>query len=1303
MDLTTSFSSLVSSASGSLTAAGKQVGYTLPEDSVGSFCSAQGSFRPDDSFHSFTSDTSITDREASLATPDTSLRQSESDQEDNFRTPESSLIEGSLVEGSFTVVPKPARIPAAELIDSALATQQAIRDDLNGQAPEALLFTLPGHTILEEQYRRDPQGTRDLVAARVDALGEDIDRTFSNWWGNKRQAQTDHGHLRAALETLDEALEIGNVSPTEAFRDLLAAIRHYEATYKKESWIEKATLAFLGAANVLAGKFGEQLKTLLPAAQLEAGDAALLDPTQVPKYKDGYVFSQAHNLQQFNRKILVDHNQQVLLSKQQEMVAGFTDQDITDRTSLENKEQLVVELTRSQPAQVQQMLQDIYTYMACQHDPKIREQAAAKQAQLAAAVQNSTQNPVQLAALLNEQTVLRDTMAQRVQQLYLQNSHAKLQERMQSVLKTYEELPKAAIDELREQTRLCQVLAQNLGQWSLSESMDEYHTEFDKMAAIPLHKVLVTGQVNGEQVWHLDNTPSLAEVAKAMNPDSGHPLTPALAALQAYMAQPQGTNTQEYRAHLQLLDKQLTAQQNYLLEQAKQACGNDEAFNAILDQIAMIEQNRPLPCMLAENLTLLERGKRAGYAMLMDNEQPLGRRISTLRLEHELAKNNYNFNDEVYAMVSEIPGLAKELYGEVSQKFVDCYAGKLSSAELIGYLVKLLGSDAASGVAKMINDTLNGAAAIAEVSPETLRALQGNTEQAWANLRSAVSGTSPVFAVYNEFHARVSGETKVQYFIEALNRHGDRPTLDKLTPEQMAKVKRLVALNQLMSSGKYIPVVVDGVIRTAAGGTSPFNLVWNVGQTGLRLLATHMIDQKVNAMDGRDLKVANTALDLLYGGPAYAAFNQQVMERTSRVMADVACGKSLVRTALNASIFYPFQVLAEGLVNSYKDWRAGKPGALGKLVWNVVRMAPIVGIPAASCLSLLTVPLLGPAFIIIAATTIPGAIYLGWRWASYLAHHTGLVDIGILAMERAREWAADPAINLDQYIDEAFAESGYRNHIHAVAQNRAYAELGEQEWDSFVADHPDLAANIMQEVELNLAKDQSYLQDVTRLQNMAATLRALETIDPGKVTLDELKQLLPAEDAAYLPKTAEGRDLEFWIRTAQDTLRAELAIHLGTTTIPVDDQAVADQLARFYTNRQKGLYIANEGKAGKALARLTVKQEDEMLADTHTRMKERLDGELVKAMQKLMTNRAQASQNRVNGQMRKDQFEHDLSQDGGLKDAMKQELTAIMTSEMAMATKQNRKRLQHQFRAHGLNMDKGTIDKLMGAAAAAAA
>ena len=613
------------------------------------------------------------------------------------------------------------------------------------------------------------------------------------------------------------------------------------------------------------------------------------------------------------------------------------------------------------------------------------------------------------------------------------------------------------------------------------------------------------------------------------------------------------------------------------------------------------------------------------------------------------------------------------------------------------------GQRARDGFAEALRNTLAGAAVIGQASPRTLRALYGNMAQTLASLGATVGPSSQLYRLWNELYSRVSAEAQAQYFVDALRENDAGPTLEQLDEEQLAAVKRLVALGSLLSYSRGVPKVVEGLLATVTGGLNPLNLAWNAARTGIGLLGSWWIDKTVNGLDATDIRIANTTMDILHEGPLAAGRRQRVMEWAGRVMADMACRKTASQTLVRASVFYPFRALYHSLSGAFAAWRQGTPGSLLQLGIMAAKAAPVV-LPVAVALGgLLATPLLSLAFVF-ALASLPAALWLSWSWARWMVDNTGLVDIATLALGRARQIQRAQGRNFHTEAERLLTETEFMESVGPCARNQACAALGRQFWSSWAQASPD-NARMARQLDAAFASEQEQAQDgqaaqLARLDRIATSLRAQEQRS-GPVTLEWVRANVPEEELDSLPPAEQSHHLEVWLLACRERLWDELRAATGCHALPESGTVLQQWIAEHNLERMRGLaLLALCPEARDRQAATTEAICRSLFAEARERTALFLAEGLVLGLTSVFHSRALAAARRAGPGMRPEEFAQILEQDAQLQTAIRQQFADVYMAQIRRFGPACHQQLKKRLQASGQACSDEHVHQLVEAAQA---
>ena len=1174
--------------------------------------------------------------------------------------------------------------------------QQQIRDEQGDKPAADLVRTLPRHSILVEQFRRDQENTLNLLISRRDALLKDTNNFYFP------------GKARKAIARMDEKIAALQVSKSEDdLVALLDEIKAYEKSFNKDSWIAKATIAFFGVAKFLGSHLGPKLEELVAFNELD--DRRLLDPTVVRKDNEGTLYGHNPNgLHNLVELALSSTDHATLNQRQVNTMAQLQRSDFPEEAVIADAEQLITYLTNHHPAVVKELMATEFERMTLSKNPE--EQAKGREflAQLAAV----DANPQTLLEFMANANGLDLYLGSEVRAYYLNQLVDGLTTQTDAHLENHTVLGQEELNALKKDYESARALAKQLEAQQALLQLDDIKDAISFISAIPLHKVITSGQYQGSPIWHMTNDLTLQQVSDALtgHDDSELPSAEekAIRSLNAWMATPAGTDLQGVRNHLKMKDELLTAQQDYALDQAQKNLKDKEKFAAALETARKIEASRPPYQLIADGAGIMKRIMRAGRAALTPDRLPLEHRIRSLMLEQKMVEDGYDFGEEVCQLFMEIPGLVGDFNRATGHAYTNGTAlleayrdGEVTLPKLLFGLGKV-SNEAKNIFAQRFRDTLTGAAAVAQSNPRLLRDLAGNIAQTRNNLWSVLGGNSALVSVYNELHSRVSAEASAQYFIEAMQREDVDLDFDSLSPEHKAAVRRLITINKILTTGKYMPVAIEGIVKTAAGGPTPLNIAWNAATTGVRLFSTYMIGNKVNALDGDNLKIVSAALDVIHDGATAAAYNQQLMEHGAELMANLACQKCDLITAAETTVLYPFKVLFRNVADAWDGIFKKKPGALTRFGVMVLKAAPAIIAPVAMSFGLLTLPVVSVGFASITLIGIPAALWASWSWASHMVKHTGLVDISLLALEKAQELATNSVVDFNPQVERKLQEPAFQQQVQVMAANHSYAGIAAKYWKEWAAKDQERATKLDQDFQRAMDKDREENQEyIQHIKQIASTLRYLRDVGVTTVEPEELIRHLPVDDRGSVPQGDEVHHRYYWALALENRLQAELEEAYGHhEELPADDAEVQARLDQFFMDRMRGMELVAEYAKAQENYQSCVCQTVEQIT---LRARNRLSAAQAKAMTKGMevtfASRAAASGDKVGNKMRPDTFAAALKQDQELNQAIRREFTDVFSAEMQKSERIRLSRLKTRLHKVGYKCTDEEVAKLVNAAA----
>lgn len=1194
------------------------------------------------------------------------------------------------------------------ILIQALQTQQAVREK-QAADPITVVANQPTHNILMIQFKEDPHGTRDLVKMRLDALDKDIEQTFSRF-GNKGAARQLHTQLLNWLAALDQRManDTDNTAKAEdAFAQLLNALREYEATFHKDSWLDKATIAFIGVERLLNSPLDDELKAVIPEAQLIKGDIHLLNPDVITMDNVGRVLYNDNALSDLIAKIVNSYTRHTLDQRYKNQIKALNISNFPGHKQASDPHQLTSHLVQNCGEAVHQILESAFLYKSKQTNSKDQQEGRELLTRLAQCKGDSAAT----LELITETPGLLDYISQEFQGRYIDAATANLQKEVDITLQNDGNAKPEQITKLRHSFQELQKLARTLGR--TEDKLEELSQGIDRIAYTPLYRIITSRTYKGEQVWFLEQNISLDEVIQAGKKITNDAMAKEIRALKVFIEHPEGDDVQAIRKHLVAKDTLLSHQQEYIIAQAQANLGKNEAFQDALITARKIERRRPPYQLIAEDSTPQQRAIRAGRAVLTPNSQPLEQRLQTLTLEHELALDGYDFNEEIYNLFASLPGIyqntedARAEGRREAQRLMASY--RIGNLSMAGLITGMLGAgfEVRNAFIQQFREILTGAAALGQIDPATLRAISGKFNQTLSILANSASATPKLFALFHETHARIAGEAQAQYFIEAVGDNNAKLHLEQLTDAERTAVRRLMAINSLLTASIYTPTCVEGAINVALGGANPLNMAWTTASTAAKVFTTYLIGNKVNTMSGTDVKIANSTLDILTDGPTMAASRQSMMARSADMLAGLATGRSLTDVTVSSGILYPFKVLFKGVVDAFKDVINRKPGAWTKAGAMLLRIAPIITIPIVTVATIVAFPPVGiTAIVILTLLTLFTTATTAWSWANYIVGTMGLVDIAALAYERAEEIIfGNEAIDFKAMADQLLIEGGEKERCERLARNHAYAALSRQYWERFAEENQARAEAIDTQIRADIDRI-----DNKRLLEIANTLRYLENLELHKVSLQELQEKLPEEEAKNLPKAGQEHHLRAWALGLRERLHYELYACTGSDTIPESDDELIEQVQQFNIERLRGLNLEGfylphlpaplEGEETEMerTIRLTAGQ---IYLKTQHRLEVLLARLMTSGLQSVYISRAKASGKYKRDRqteavmMRPDTFAKVLQDDAALQEAIRREFIDVVRSEIQRSNVSGQVLLKQKLHDNGVDLKDEDIDALL--------
>ncbi len=1196
--------------------------------------------------------------------------------------------------------PAGSTYPRSPVLTAAVNIQARIRANLDGQSPEALLRGLPENSILTVQFAMDPEGTSQLLAQRLQALEQDTADSFHRF-GRQREA-------RQLLQQLREQhTQLVRQPSDEALVTLIRGMVDYERTFHKDSWIQMVNMAFLGLNTLREAPRADQLPTLIPPQRLledasaRCQCAALLAPDPVTKHNAGTLSCNPEGLAHWMTQHLETRGKSSLSGRIRQHLVQLRH---AGAPSLLTGEALPTWLEEEHPELTGKLITLLCEHMSYSTDADIRSQGLQLLAQASQAddIQDTLDLLQDSPELAGQLTILVGSF---LQQLRITQLDAETRD----LLDNQVALSPDALRQLRDRYENAQAGVSPPVPGSRRQ-LSGIRARLRHIELVPLQQLLTRdsqSSTSDDKLWHLPIAPPLGRVEAAVSGRATDDWAPLIRELHAYLQRPPPRTMEELRHQLQHKDRLMTAQQDYCLAEARRCLGKDPAFTRCLDLAAQIEAARPPWQLISEDMAFSARLIRAGRNCLRHDRMPLAHQVNALRLEHELHGRGYDFNEEVRKLLGDIqhlPGLAGEATAGARRQLTtlldDWRQGDKSPVQLLQQLAQA-SQQAREGFARIFHNSLTGAAAIGQASPRTLRALYGNMSQTLTSIGATVGQSSSLYRLWSELHNRVSAEAQTQYFLDALQENGDGPALEQLNEEQLAAVKRLMAINSLLSYSTGVPTVVEGLLTTVTGGLNPLNLAWNAARTGINLLGSRLIGNKVNTLEPEDVKLANATLDILHEGPEAAGQRQQVMEWSGRVMADMACNRSRPQMLANAGILYPFKALFHSFSKAFSAWREGQPGGLLRLAVQAAKTAPVAVPVLVAAGSLLVTPLASMAFVF-GLAALPTALFVSWSWAHWVVSNTGLLDIATMALARARKIRSEQGSNFRAEAERLLLESGFRQRIQPMARNHACAALSRRFWESWVQESSE-NARMAQELDNDFAQQQYKEQEreetrkvFDRLKQVAASLAQLEQRGTRPVTLEWVRSIMPADELKALPAPDQQHHLDIWLMTHQERLRDELHQATGQDALPESETVLQQWITRHNRDRMRGLALLGLCPEAKAcMDATTAAVSGVLLARARERTALFMAEGLVKGLTSVFTSRARAGTRRTGNLMRPEEFANILARDSHLDASVQQQFTDVYLAEIRKAGECDHRRLKEQLQAQGQTHTNEQVQQLL--------
>ncbi len=1194
-------------------------------------------------------------------------------------------------------------------LNDALDTQQQIYRELSDESPTNFLHTLPENNILVAQFRKDPEGTYNLLSDRLDALHEDIKESFSRY-GRQSSALSLHAQLDKQLARLSDLMD------EDSLTALLKGLKNYEETFSKDSWLQLANIAFIGVPELLKSPFASPLQKLVDPQRLKLGNRELLDPGKVKKYNVGYVTSNRTGLASFIEGMVTKEGNQSLEARRQLHLALLQDQDLPSTQAVTHPTHVLKHLLNTRPKLVLELLKLNIEARTYTKEPQVR--AKAEKQLKALSVCDPT--PESLHALLDKDTVLADTTSQQLLTQFLLRLTTSLEQTTEQLLGADTPPDNATMSGLSDDYETARSIAGHLKHQPCKDRLIHVLQNSHRLAARPVYTAIHTE--DGQGLWQLPYKPSLDQVEDALAKlsldaeDQRH--ESLIQKLSSFLRLPPSQNLKDVRQKQGLKDELFTLQQELCIEQTRKHIKDPEQFQEWLARARNLEVSRPSHQLINEKMTLLERVTRAGRATLSAQRTPFEHQARALLLEHELALSGYNFKEEVGKLIMTMPNLYKsmknasgEAYQSSKALISDYKSGKLSMMALLNQFSNLAAENR-DALTNQLRDTLTGAAAIGQVSPRTLRALYGNTAQTMNVLCNTVGQNSALYGMYSEFYARVSAETHAQYFLDAVRHNDEHKCLEGLSEEQLAGVKRLYALNQLLACGPYVPTLIDGVLKTATGGLSPLNIIWNGARTGVRLFSSYMTQSQVNAMKPEDLKALNITLDIIHTGPVAACARQQYMARIGQTLGDLASNKlSIKRAVVNSTLLYPFRAVWHELKDAWRDLFRNKPGSRLRALVMTLKAVAVVVPPVMACATLLFAPTIPAALIAIVG--IPSALCMSRVIALKAIRYAGLINLGLLAQQKVLELTqGESGIDFDKEAEQLLADNRYQERIQPMVKRHACAALADkywQEWQQRNEHNARLAKDTDDNSSTEFEKSwQAGNPTFSRLIAVTRALRFMSTLDIAqasqKETLEAIRQHLPEDEQDTMPDGDEIHHLGVWALGVQERLQDELYDATGSDELPQDQNALKAAMKNMMVNTMRGMVLRAEVPKIDRYFDNTCQSlvSDQIMLRTQKRTALCMARSWSEGLQSTMVSRAMTSGKRVGKTMRPDEFAAMLSRDEDLKDTIRKQFADVFTAEMRKASRSGYGRLKNALQKSGKHFSDSEIRELVTTAAGAA-
>ncbi|MTI15407.1 hypothetical protein [Sansalvadorimonas verongulae] len=1026
--------------------------------------------------------------------------------------------------------------------EQAIQTQKSIRQELAGTTPAIYISELPGKNILTAQFRKDPEGTIELLGHRLDALAGDVTTFMCK------------GDAPTRLEQLDNDWNALADEPTEdKLLTVIDGIRAYEIAHTKDSWLEKLNICFIGLASMVSSPVMALLQKNLPVECLKNNDASefnLMDPTAITHQNRGRISSDPAVLSRIVSEFTNHETTQRYDERTQALLDTLIPENYPKSREARHPRFLIEKLARTRPDVVSQLFQQFLRnqqLITPASDHSAHQRLDTELAQVEAAGEDIEK----LLDIIEECPELGQTISARVQHHYLNSLAGHLISTISAQVEACASQSHDMIEGLQTDLENAITIAEQLGQKDLATQLRPLRTGILQIQAIPTHRIVTSGYHNGEHVWYLDATPDLAQTAKALQEQSTTDIDKAIIELENYRKIQPGADIGQLTSHMKRRDELLKTQIEVLKSEARQAITDKESdrFEQLCARIRYLENERPDPQYLDDSMDCWSKAAKMGTTMLRGVDIPTEHTLQDLELERALKKgHDYDFNDECYKLLSALPDLglaALTKAGEEGAKGVqgirDLYNGKIGATDAAVAVVKAtayLGADGLVNLAKTFQTELTAAAAIGAKNPKLLRALAGNIAQAKAVAINTLAGNSPVVAMFDELHNRLWAEAATTYFLENVNPQA--VTLDGLTPEELAAVKKIVTISKLMESAPYVPTLLDAAFRAYNNGTNVVAQVWNFASTGARLLCTRMI-KNVNTLDTATVRDCNFMMDLFSEGLTVANSRQRMMARMGSVAADIACRYTPTAIVARATVLEPFKTLFNGFRDALgKFWRREK-NSLTPLLLQAGQVASVFGPSVGASLILVaTVASGGIAGIVAAVGMLGASCYWAWHRADALNHYQGLMSLGCRVASLVEGTVTKGLADLNIQVKTLMDESGYEKSIDKMAKSHGLRNLYQQNWNHWLTEQREAfekaKAIIEERMEANL---QQLPQELAELKREGWDLDMTDE----EWLVQEAQSI--KDDTEH--KIAKAKEQHLWMEGARDKRLTELKQSLAAS------------------------------------------------------------------------------------------------------------------------------------------------------------